>query len=69
MKITPEGIEAIKANLNCRNRLTYEMKVHSRTIERQVNANEENGPLTTEVALRIISEETTLTRKELLTKD
>lgn len=66
MKLTEKAIEAIKLDLKCRNRLAYEMNTHSATVDRWLEKNKNDGPLTTSTALRIISEETGIKESELL---
>jgi hypothetical protein len=59
---------AIDNSLNARNRLAYEMKKHIDTVQRWINDNKPDGPLTTSTALQIIESETGLKETEILTE-
>lgn len=68
MKLKEESIKVVKESRRCINRLAIVFDVHSATIERWLLENEENGRLTTIMAITIISEETGLNQSEILTE-
>lgn len=67
MKITSEAIVAVKKNRRCINKLGYDFNVHTRTIERDIEENEDGGRLTRPLAVDTISAETGLSRNQILT--
>lgn len=68
MKLSKDTIKIVKDHTKCINKLAYEFDVHSRTIERRIEDNEDNGPLTTVKAIQVIEEETGLTQEQILTE-
>ncbi len=61
----------LKKNRKAINRLANEMgenALHTYTVERWIDDNKKNGPLTTVTALKIIQEELKLTQEEILTE-
>lgn len=68
MKVSEIAIEKLKSNRKCINRLAYEMDVHSGSVDRWIEANENDGRLTTPTALSIISDETGISKSKLLAK-
>jgi hypothetical protein len=69
MRLTSESRKIVKTNRRCINLLAVEMDVHSATIERHIDTNENNGILTTEAATKIITKETGIPKSKLLTKN
>jgi len=67
-KISSIVIPELKSNRRLINRLGYEMSSHTDTVERWIELNQEDGKLTTAKALDIISEETGLSKKNILEK-
>ena len=68
MKISEKAIDKINTGTRCISRLAYIMNRHSTTIERWLKDNEPNGLLTTETCLKVIEQETGLSRNEILTE-
>lgn len=72
MKLRKNTGKLIIENRKLINRLGYELGgekgAHTNTIERWIDDNKENGPLTTVKAIEIISEETGLTQEQILTE-
>lgn len=66
MRISDKAIQELKSNLNLRNRLAYELKKSPRTIDRWIEENVYNNDLTKELAVKIIEEESGLSRSEIL---
>lgn len=62
--LTKNSIEQIKKNKRCRNRLAYELDINPRTLETWISKND--IMLTTDLALKIIREETGLRKSEIL---
>jgi lipopolysaccharide export system protein LptA len=66
MKLTQKAIIALKGNKRAKARLQLNMDKSDYTVNRWISENDENGPLTTATALRIVSEELKLTTDEIL---
>lgn len=66
MKLTNKATEAIKGSKRLRNRLALDLDKHYQTIDRWIDSNEPNGPLTSYLALEIIRTESGLLDQEIL---
>jgi hypothetical protein len=66
MKISKRAIEAIGKSKNAKRELAYQLDMHPTTLWRHIKSNEENGKLTSELAVGIISRETNLAFDEIL---
>ncbi len=69
MKLTQQAINAIRESKECRAELLYQMEISSGSLYNWLSANDENGKLTTALALKIIAENTGLKQNQLLTKN
>lgn len=65
--LTKNSIEKIKKSKRCKNRLAYELNINPRTLETYLGNN--HLLLTTELAVKIISEELDLKKSEILEKE
>lgn len=68
MFLTKKAIEAIKASINAKRELVYQLGTTYSSLYRWLDSNEKDGKLTTATAISIITEETKLTQKQILTK-
>lgn len=60
-------IEKIKASKRCRNRLAYELNCSHRSVEKWLERND--IMLTTDLALKVISEEINVKKSEILIEE
>ena len=71
MKLTTQAIAEIQKSQRCRNRLAFELDKSHQTIQRHLEINDRNSSdsiLVTTKAVQIISEETGLSKDEILTE-
>ena len=66
MELTTQALEAMKGNSRLMNLIAAELDCSESTVRRWIHANDEM--LTTASALKIISEETGIKQKDLLTE-
>lgn len=68
MKLSKKAIKGIK-NQACRLKLALAMGFSEQWITKVIDANKQNGPLTTIKAMQVIREETGLTDSEILEEE
>lgn len=66
MTITSKALDLIRNSNRLKSGLGMTLDKSAWTVERWVNANEDNGPLTTVAAVNFISAETGLSQSEIL---
>lgn len=68
MKLTSQALTQIR-NKRTRAKLAFRLNVTDQSIVNYIEANKENGPLTTMAAVQIIQEDTGLDQSEILTEE
>lgn len=68
MKLSKKTIKKIKSDRSIIYDLAIKKKVHSGTIDRQLDENKNDGPLTLVSTVTFLSERTGLTKEEILCK-
>ena len=66
MRLTKQAIATIRKNAECKRELMYQLKISYTTIYRWLESNNANNDLTKALSLKIISETTGLTNKQIL---
>ena len=66
MRLTKQAIASIRKNAECKRELMYQLKISYTTIYRWLESNNANNDLTKALSLKIISETTGLTNKQIL---
>lgn len=69
MIIKQEVIDNIKEDKRLKAQLCAVFNKHFGTVERWINMNIDNGPLTTTAAMKIIKEETGLSEEQILEQE
>lgn len=66
MKLTEEALKAIRASGPCKRELIHKLETSNTSLYRWLDENEENGKLTTVLAVNIISEHCSMTQDQIL---